>query len=930
VIGLRLTISQRLWLGLGLILALFAAAHYVSVRATHSLDAVLSEAVEDSEARSAAAYEMQIALDRMTRAVQSVSDVHEPAQRKQLLEAQEGFERALSSYAAVASTDGSRGLHRDVERRYVRFKEHAAALIQQAGSHARRLAAYDAHQREGDALLRALPRVWAARESPRPHGNAVETALGRYFQVAGALTSEPEVADAWPRIDGARRRVDAALASYEAFARTGAERQWAASVHRWLAQGDRQGRAILAGERAQYRALADLGAQGDALERLLDERIHPAARTELNEAVARASATAHDANLLVTRGLLLALALGVLVAAATTRAVRAPLRALVASSRRVAEGDFSLRVPGGGSDELGKLTVAFNEMAERLQATTVSRSYMESVLDSMGEALLVVSHDGAIETANPAAARLLGYEREQLCGLTFSAVVEGGSERLLEGVQGPLPARFDVRLLARDGSRVPVRLSAVPMREPGAAPAIVCIAQDLRERIAAEERLNYLARHDPLTTLPNRLLLGERLRSALSRAERTGRAVALLYLDLDSFKHVNDTLGHQEGDRLLQAMAARLQGCVRGQDVVARLGGDEFVVIVEDVSEPRAPARVAEKIISVLSAPFELGGIELRMRASVGISLGPAHGNTAEQLLKAADAAMYRAKRTGQGRYEFFSEELTVQAMERLTLENTLRDPRLLEQLVLHYQPQVSIAQARTVGVEALIRWQHPTRGLLGPHHFIPVAEQIGLIHGIGEWVLRTACAQAKAWIDAGHPPMRMAVNISAQQIAGDAIVTHVVSALRETDLDPALLELEVTEGALQTGAEAMEMLGRLKRLGVHLALDDFGTGYSGLSSLKLLPFDRLKIDRAFVRDLETDPSDRALVRAIIAMARSLKLDVLAEGVETEAQLAFLREHRCDEIQGYLVAKPMRAEELRALLPMSAARADLRAVRAGT
>jgi diguanylate cyclase (GGDEF)-like protein/PAS domain S-box-containing protein len=692
-----------------------------------------------------------------------------------------------------------------------------------------------------------------------------------------------------------------------------AERNWAASARRWLAESDRQARAILASEQARRRALAELIEQREALDRLLDERIQPAARAELNQAVARASATAHDANLLVTRGLILALALGVLVAVATTRAVRAPLRALVSSSRRLAEGDFSLRVSGGGSDELGTLTVAFNEMAERLQATTVSRGYMESVLHSMGEALLVVSRHGLIETANPAAARLLGYEREELHGLAFAAVVEPGSRRL-ERVQGPSPTRFDARLLTRDGTRVPVALSAMPMRAAGAEPAIVCIAQDLRERIAAEERLSYLARHDPLTTLPNRLLLGERLRSALSRAERTGLAVALLYLDLDSFKNVNDTLGHQEGDRLLQAMAARLLACVRGQDGVARLGGDEFVVILEDVSDAREPARVAEKIISALSAPFELGGLELRMRASVGISLGPAHGATAEQLLKAADAAMYRAKRTGQGRYEFFSEELTVQAMERLTLENTLRDPRLLEQLVLHYQPQVSIARARTVGVEALIRWQHPTRGLLGPHHFIPVAEETGLIHGIGEWVLRTACMQARAWMNAGHPPMRMAVNISAQQITSDAIVAHVVSALRATGLDPSMLELEVTEGALQTGADAIEVLGRLKRLGVQLALDDFGTGYSGLSSLKLLPFDRLKIDRSFVRDLETDPSDRALVRAIIAMARSLKLDVVAEGVETEAQLAFLREHRCDEIQGYLVAAPMPAEDLRAAL----------------
>jgi diguanylate cyclase (GGDEF)-like protein/PAS domain S-box-containing protein len=908
----RLTISQRLWLGLGLILALFGAAHFVSVRATHMLDAALSSVVEDSEARNAAAYEMQIALDRMTRAAQAVPSAPGP-ERERFADARAAFERALSRYATLASTDHSRVLKRDIDAHYARYNERVAALVEQTELRSHHLAGHEAHRRQGQALLQTFPRGWAARETPPPQAGAVPVALGRHLRDAGALPTAGEAADAASRIGASRRRLHAALGSYAAFARTAAERKWAADARRWLSHSDRHARAIVAVEQAQRRVLADMVEQRAAFDRLFQERIQPVARAELNRALASASASARDANLLVTRGLILALALGVLVAVATTRAVRAPLRALAASSRRLAEGDFSLRVPRAANDELGKLTVAFNEMAERLQATTVSRSYMESVLHSMGEALLVVSRDGLIETANPAAARLLGYEREELHGLAFAAVVEPGSRRL-ERVQGSSPTRFDARLLARDGTRVPVALSAVPMRTAGAEPAIVCIAQDLRERIAAEERLSYLARHDPLTTLPNRLLLGERLRAAISRAERTRLAVALLYLDLDSFKHVNDTLGHQEGDRLLQAMAARLLACVRGQDGVARLGGDEFVVILEDVADAREPARVAEKIISALSAPFELGGLELRMRASVGISLGPAHGSTAEQLLKAADAAMYRAKRSGQGRYEFFSEELTAQAMERLTLENALRDPRLLDQLVLHYQPQVSLARARTVGVEALIRWRHPTRGVLGPQHFIPVAEETGLIHGIGEWVLSSACLQARAWIDAGHPPMRMAVNISAQQITTDAIVAHVLSALRASDLDPALLELEVTEGALQTGAEAVEVLGRLKRLGVRLALDDFGTGYSGLSSLKLLPFDRLKIDRSFVRDLETDPSDRALVRAIIAMARSLKLEVVAEGVETEAQLAFLREHHCDEIQGYLVAAPMPAEAFQAAL----------------
>jgi diguanylate cyclase (GGDEF)-like protein len=286
------------------------------------------------------------------------------------------------------------------------------------------------------------------------------------------------------------------------------------------------------------------------------------------------------------------------------------------------------------------------------------------------------------------------------------------------------------------------------------------------------------------------------MRTALSRAERTGTSVALLYLDLDNFKHVNDTLGHEQGDRLLHAMAARFREAVRGEDSVARLGGDEFVIILEDVSDPAQPARLAEKLIAAVAEPVRLGGFELRMRASIGISLGPAHGATSEELLKAADAAMYRAKRGGRGRYEFFSAELTRQALERLTLENAMRDPLFYDQLVLQYQPQVAVAGARLIGVEGLLRWRHPTRGLLDPSVFIPMAEDAGLIPAIGEWVLRTACRQARAWLDAGYAPIRIAVNVSAYQIKAASIVDTVHSALSDTGLDPALLELEITEGA--------------------------------------------------------------------------------------------------------------------------------------
>ena len=559
------------------------------------------------------------------------------------------------------------------------------------------------------------------------------------------------------------------------------------------------------------------------------------------------------------------------------------------------------------------------DLRERIAAERHQRQ-ASVVFENTKEGIVLTDAERSVVMVNPAFTEITGYELQevkgkptrmlwserhdnQFCNAVWTTVEEHGQW------QG------EIWMRAKSGEIRPVWKNMSVVRDAaGRIVNHVSVFSDVTAIKNAEERFEYLSHHDPLTDLPNRLLLTDRLRSALIRAERSGTPMALLYLDLDNFKHVNDTLGHEEGDRMLQTIAARLQSCVSGEDGVARLGGDEFVVMLENVNEPGQAARLAEKVLTAVSAPIELSGLELRMRCSIGISLSPKHGLTGDELLKAADAAMYRAKRGGRGRYEFFSAELTRQAMERLTLENALRHPELLEQLILHYQPQVSITSGRMVGVEALVRWRHPSGDLLSPQDFIPMAEEAGLIHAIGEWVLHKACAQTKAWLDLGYSPLRMAVNVSAYQIKIESIVESVELALYETGLEPSLLELEITEGAVQTGKEATEILGRLKRLGVHLSLDDFGTGYSALSSLKLLPFDRLKIDRAFVQDLQNDANARALATAIIAMARSLKLDIIAEGVETPAQLAFLREEGCDEMQGYLIGPPMSAEELEIVL----------------
>jgi diguanylate cyclase (GGDEF)-like protein/PAS domain S-box-containing protein len=1023
----RLSITQRLWLGLGLLLALFAAAALVSLRATDELDDTLSHLVSDGDARTGAAYEMNINLDGTTRAVDGYLQNPEPAQRERIKAAQAKFERGLANYKGLATEPQSRAIATQLADAYARYRKQTDEVIRLTDAQSNRIAGYDAHQREAIRLVEQLPQpVFAARSAPPVQKRNAMSALTEAM-LRGLSPADLRSDDLDQRIEVDDRVFVSALAQYRKVADAPGEHDWAQAVDRWYARGRQQTTAIAATQIALDKSATRLHTMRRKLDDVLETSVQPAARAELKAAMDRASGTAHHANLLITRGLLLALVLGVLAALAIGRAVKMPLRAVVASSKRLAEGEFSYRVPTAGSDELGELTAAFNDMASKLQATTVSRTYMESVVNSMGEALLVIS-DNAIRTANAAASRLLGYQPGELTGKPLAAILPD------PGVDwSKLPPRFTVDLRAKDDTLIPVSVSAVPM--PARAelgPAMVCIARDLRERIAAEhhqrraavvfentkegivltgadravvmvnpafceitgyeleevlgkpsdllwanrhdsasseavwamvqkqgqwqgeiwirrkdgelrpvwknisvvhnsagrvvnyvwvfsditaiknaeERLSYLAYHDPLTDLPNRLLLADRMRTALSRAERTGTSVALLYLDLDNFKHVNDTLGHEQGDRLLSAIAARLTTYVRGEDSVARLGGDEFVIILEDVSDPAQPARLAEKVLAAVSEPLQLGGFELRMRASIGISMGPAHGATSEELLKAADAAMYRAKRGGRGRYEFFSEELTRQALERLTLENAMRDPRFYDQLVLLYQPQVAVASARLVGAEALLRWQHPTRGLLDPYVFIPMAEDAGLIPSIGEWALRTACRQAKAWLDTGYAPLRMAVNVSAYQINAANLVDTVRSALDESKLDPALLELEVTENALQTGERALETLNRLKALGVRLALDDFGTGYSTLSSLKLLPFDRLKIDRAFVRDVQHDANGRGLARAIIAMGRSLSLEIIAEGVETQPQLEFLREEGCDEMQGYLIGVPMSAEEM--------------------
>ena len=438
------------------------------------------------------------------------------------------------------------------------------------------------------------------------------------------------------------------------------------------------------------------------------------------------------------------------------------------------------------------------------------------------------------------------------------------------------------------------------------------VYRDITERRQAEEKLRVVATHDPLTALPNRTLLHERLSHALAKAQRHGRLLAVLFVDLDRFKTVNDTLGHEAGDRLLQVTAQRLYDCLRETDTMARQGGDEFVVLMDELTDREAITRVSQRILDAVGQPFVIDGQELHITASVGISVYPEDGRT---LLKNADIAMYRAKEKGKNNFQFYSAQIDNYSVERLALESGLRRALERDEFTLHYQPKVNIASGLITGMEALLRWQHPELGSIAPGRFIPIAEENGLILPIGAWVLKTACIQNRAWQRQGLRRFSVAVNLSPRQFAGETLLDDVKSALDASGLAPSDLELEITESMVMNNPEqAVNLLRQLKDLGIRVAIDDFGTGYSSLAYLKRFPIDSVKVDRSFVVDIPDDIDSMAIAQAVIAMAHNLRLKVVAEGVETEAQLGFLRGEGCDEIQGHYFCEARAAGEISAIM----------------
>jgi diguanylate cyclase (GGDEF)-like protein/PAS domain S-box-containing protein len=562
------------------------------------------------------------------------------------------------------------------------------------------------------------------------------------------------------------------------------------------------------------------------------------------------------------------------------------------------------------------------DITERKRAEEALRESEEKyrdLVENMSEVLYALDKDGRITYVSPVVEQLGGYTPSELIGRSFTEFIHPDDllalvESFQRTVSGNLePSEF--RIFTKSGEIRWVRTSSRPVFEGDRIIGLRAVMMDITERKQAEETIKHLAYHDALTNLANRTLFQDRLTVALAQARRKRRMAAVMFLDLDRFKVVNDTVGHALGDRLLQGVAERLTGLVREGDTVARVGGDEFTLLLAEVERAEDMVEVAERVLDTLRQPWVLNGHEFRITASIGIAMFPSDGEDADSLLRNADTAMYRAKDQGRDNYKLYTPKMNARIAERLALENSLRHGLERGEFLVYYQPQVDIASGNIVGMEALVRWQHPERGLVFPAEFIPVAEETGLIVPLGEWVLRSACAQNKAWQAAGFPPMRVAVNLSARQFQQRDLIEVVDEVLKETGLEARWLQLEITEGvAMQDVESNIAVLRELRQMGVQIAIDDFGTGHSSLSYLSRLPIDVVKIDQSFIQDLTTDPNDAAIARSIIVMAHNLKLRVIAEGVETEEQLAFLKKRRCDEMQGYLFSKPAPAEAFEEML----------------
>ncbi|HET6720472.1 MAG TPA: EAL domain-containing protein [Rhodocyclaceae bacterium] len=635
-----------------------------------------------------------------------------------------------------------------------------------------------------------------------------------------------------------------------------------------------------------------------------------------------------DMQLRILKAALWLVLLGVIVWA-ITRTVVKPLRVFQANIEALRKNpDRALRLPSDQPGELGQLATSFLALMGELRA---SRAELHASLDqlrlsglafaNMAEGVVITDAQSRIVSVNPAFTRISGYPPEEVIGKNPSFLQSGRHDKafyraMWEQIGQTGSWSGEVWNRGRDNRIYPEWLSISTSRdEAGALTHYVGVLTDITERKHAESQIRFLAEHDALTELPNRVLMIDRLEQMIQKAVRNQTMLAVLFLDLDHFKNINDTLGHAVGDELLRQVALRISAALRLSDTLSRTGGDEFIILLPDLHAVADSARVTEAILERMSQPFALSDHDIVVSASIGIAIFPNDGDTPQRLVQCADMAMYHSKESGRNNYHFYTDDMNVRVFERMSLEHRLRLGLERQEFLLHYQPQVSASSGEICGVEALARWNHPELGMIPPGRFIPVAEDSGLILKLGHWVLTEACRQAEAWRQAGIGDLIVAVNVSAIQFREPGFVDTVRAVLAETGLPPHLLELELTESLVMNRVEhTIARLQELKDSGVKLSIDDFGTGYSALTYLKRFPIDRLKIDQSFVRGTVDDPQDAAIIRAIIALADSLGLVTIAEGVESAEVCGALRVLGCHEIQGYFYARPQPAAEVELLI----------------
>jgi diguanylate cyclase (GGDEF)-like protein len=640
---------------------------------------------------------------------------------------------------------------------------------------------------------------------------------------------------------------------------------------------------------------------------------------------AETEALTRSRNQVLTAGAI-ALALAFAMSSLLARGLVRPLHAIQRATERIGKGDFTTQLDLDRNDEFGDVARAFNLMIQRLHRTQGSLESAQR-LARLGNWVLDFESDEI--RYSDEFARIYSIDGRPdpfTLSLLASKIHPDDRSRFLAAIEGcrsqGASFRLDHRTIGPNGGERTLHTQGERSLSDSGSYRLEATVQDITERKEVEEQIRHLAYHDSLTGLGNRRLFKERLDLALQEARHSGRTVAVMFLDIDDFKVINDTLGHSAGDELLQEVASRLARCVRSSDFVAsgsatvsRFGGDEFTILLSDQEDEAGISGVAERILRELSDAFNIRGEEIGIGGSVGITVSPADGSDVETLLRNSDTAMYHAKRKGRNNYQFYTESMKEAAFKRLTLENNLRRAIERGEFRVYYQPKLNLASNSVTGLEALVRWRDPTAGIVLPGEFIPLAEETGFILLIGEWVLRAAVEHSMAWQSAGRPPMPVSVNLSPMQIEEPGFADRVAEILSETGLDPALLEFEITEGMLMRDEDAaIALLERLRAMGIRLSLDDFGTGYSSLSYLRRMPIDTLKIDASFVKRITNDPKDAAFAGAIIAMAKVLHLRVVVEGVETEPQRDLLDELGCDEIQGYLISTPVPAEEVGQML----------------